>query len=368
MHGIADTASRHRPSVTSDDRAGPRGSLFGAVVAGAVAVPLIGLALIARGTASDVADETTAVQARVDYATATATAPTEVLQALADERAAATAWLTGIADPPEMGTPENAQAREAVDDALATLRSHLSRLEEGTLADTFRFPLDQAAGLVALRATVDEVPEDRRAPDSDVVTTTVDGYTDIMDTFAAAWERESLWLADPDMRQGARLAGLAVQQQALAADVTRTLARGAGGDDAVFEAILAELIVWSDDLREGNAAIEDTADGEYAAPAAALMADWQVTELPRLLDEAVASGEVEIGAVLDAAVLAGDDSAYATFERDVGATFEARADDLIAEAQARERRYVAVAAVAGLAAAGAIGTMLLLLALAARRR
>ena len=367
MHGIAETAPRHRQPMVGDDRSRPRTSLFGAVVAGAVAVPLIGLALIARGTASDVADETADVRARVDYATATAGVPADVLRALADERASAVAWVTGIADPPALGTPDNSQARQAVDDALAALRADLARLQEGTFADTFRFPMDQAAGLVALRAAVDDVPDAQRTPDSEMVATTVDGYTDVIDTFASAWAREALWVADSDLRRGARLTAMAVQQSTLAADLTRALLR-AGAGDVAFDANVSELIVWSGDLREGNAALDDAADGAYAPLAEALLTDWHVTELPALADEAVAARDVDVEAVVEGAALAGDDSAYAAFEQAVGATFAAEADGLIAAAESRERRYVAVAAVASATAAAAIVAMLALVALSARRR
>ncbi len=364
IDGTAERApARHAPG---DRRDRPRGraSPFGAVVAALVAVPLVGLAAIMWGTAGEVARDTEQQREQVAYATVAATGPTTVVRALADERAAATAWLSGTEEMPGPPVPTSLHAREAVDRAIATLRADLAT-QDVALADAFGLAWDQSATLVTLRAAVDGAPDGERVPANTDAGATDDAYQTIIDAYVGACERTTLSLDDPDLRQGATLAGLAVAQATTAGDLTRAILRAAAGDGQIGDDQVGDLTVRLDELRARDDLIAVTATGDYGPLADALAADERVRGFGALVEQALATRAVDPAAVLATSPSTGV-SAYASFERGATDLFEARRDELVDAAEARERRYTMVAAAAMGAAGAAVLASLVLATLAVR--
>jgi hypothetical protein len=364
IDGSAGRAPAHRVPGDEPGRARGRASPFGAVVAALVAVPLVGLAAIMRDTAGEVERDTGHEREQVAYATVAATGPLAVMRALADERAAATAWLTGtggMAGPP---VPAGAAAREAADRAIATLRADLAA-QDVALVDAFALAWDQSATLVTLRAAVDAVPDDARDPANPDAAATDDAYQTIIDAYVGACERATLALDDPDLRQGATLTGLAAAQATTAGDLTRAILRAAAGDRTIGDDQVGDLTVRLNTLRDGDQRIAGTATGGYRPLADALAADERVQGFGALVEQSLATRAVDPAAVLATSPSTGV-SAYASFERRTTELFDARKADLMGAAEARERRYTMVAAATMGGAAAAVLATLVLAALAVR--
>ena len=298
-----------------DQRAAGDGtSLLGALVAGIVAVPLIGLAGITWHIAGDAAADTDAARDQVVLAEAATRGPIEVLRALGIERSAAAVHMNGMEGGAMPWLPGHVEAQQAVDRAIASFRAQLDS-QGGDLDDTFRLAFDESVSLPSLRTAVETEHDGGRGAARADATATARGYDSVIDAFVSARDRAALTIDDPQLRMAATLAALAAVQSAAAVDLTQAALLAAGTDGVVDEDELSPLVIRVGELRAGNDLIDATALGEHRAAASALAADPRVQRLPELVDEAIGTGRIDVDELLASAPGGAETSAYAAFER-----------------------------------------------------
>jgi signal transduction histidine kinase len=324
-------------------------------LAGALAVPLLALVVVTALEVVQSSSESQTVTEQTQLAQSTV-GPLSLLSVLEDERNAAAVYAMGAEDAVALPVEDNAQARDAVDAAITTFRAEVNN-RGGNIALAYAPALEQLDTLDGLRARLDGVTDDERnLGNIEMVSSTFDGYSQIMDAFFDANKRVALAIDDPDLRRGAELTDLEARQTDLLARLVRDLLLAElGGDnpDGVNQpseiASVSRLLAA---LRANEQSIKTKATGDYKPLADALFADPNVQKFPEVVDQALSSGHADIDAVLTTS--AGEDPktfGYTVFRQQATAQLAATADELEASAASRQRWFAILAAGAVVVAA-----------------
>ncbi len=279
--------------------------------------------------------------------------PLGLLNAIERERNAASIDLLGLKDAVTLEVEDNGEARRLTDEAAEQLRDHLHRLD-GAVRARYVEGLDGLAGLAATREQIDAYDGPRDLTNVDLPTDVFDEYTAVTDHLYAANRQVAAAIDDAPIRRGAQLALLSTRQTDLIAQLVRELllAVATGDRDGLNDSQeirgVASLV---SRLRTNEAQLAAAGDEEYRPFVADLLASDEVTVFPRVVEEALATGDVDLGGALAAATGGTGDSAYTVFRESVA--------DVI-RAESREREEAAAAEVRWLAALAAVATALAL--------
>ena len=320
-----------------------------AKVAGALAVPLVGLVAIAGVGVSTYDAEARSVTRQAELAAASI-GHAGLIGALQSERDLAYLELLGLGDGInlEVGdhatardvSADRATAREATDDAATQLRHEITG-QQGALRDDYGDALSSLDELASLRARVDAGLETPGLVNRDAAHALFTSYSAMVATLFEAHDRFALVVDDAGLRQSDEL----VQYTSRATDAVGQLAQrlihlgtSPGGIDQPSE--VAEIAALRRDVDRTNAVIELKSTADHQAAAEDLLANARVVGLPALAADAIETGgPVDPWAVLSATPL-GPEGGYSGFREDVVGVLDARADELRAEAEARRRWYL----------------------------
>jgi signal transduction histidine kinase len=316
-------------------------------LAGALAVPLVALVVV---TALEVVQSSEdASQVRDQSALAEiSVGPASVLSRLEDERNAAAVYLLNAQEAFALPIEDNAAARVATDDALATFESAVES-RGGDINAAYRPALDAMDGLAELRDGIDSFSGERGLANIDATAETFDAYSELMTPLFDANRQVALAIDNAELRRGAELVDLSSRQTNLIAILTRDLLLAAiSGNGKVdtpdeIQAVAQRLA----QLRNNEQLITTKATGDYQPLAEALLSAEEIVKFPEVVDEALTTGTVDVVGVTTYS--AGEDPetyGYTVFRQSVTDTLTGRADDLESAASARQRWYVILAVVA----------------------
>jgi signal transduction histidine kinase len=307
-----------------------------AKVAGALSLPLIGLAAAAGIGASANAAASRNVARQAELATASI-GHAGLIGALQNERNLALVDMLGLTDDIELEVADTATARELTDQASTELH-HSVDDQSGALRDDYIEALQSLTALTGMRDQVDAATPGAGMTNRVAAHEIFLAYTSMVATLFASHDRFALEVDDGGLRQGDDL----VHSSSHATDATAQLverlqyhASGPGGLDQPAE--ITEVAELRRDLERYNRAIEVKGTGEYAAATGELLANPRVMGLPELATAALTQGAPVDPATLLATTPLGPDGGYQPFRDDVVDLLDARAADLRADADARRR-------------------------------
>jgi signal transduction histidine kinase len=310
-----------------------------AKVAGALAIPLVGLAAAAGIGVSANTAEARNVTRQAELATASI-GHAGLIGALQNERNLAALEMLGLADAIELEVVDRAEARNLTDTASTALHHEITG-QSGALRDDYRAALASLADLADVRARVDARVVAPGPANRDEAHQVFASYTAMVATLFASHDRFSLVVDDAGLRQGDDLVHYASHATDAVAQLAEQLIHtgsGPGGVDRPAEA--AQIAELRRDVERNNAVVRVKGSGDYAGPAEELLANPRVTGLPAFADDAIDRGGPVDPAALLAVTPLGPDGGYMTFRDAVVEVLDARADDLRAQADMRRRWYL----------------------------
>jgi len=310
-----------------------------AKVAGALALPLVGLVAAVAIAVSSTTSMSDSISRQTGLASASV-GHAGLIGALQDERNRALLEMLGLGDALTLEVADTAAARLRTDAASTALHHSISG-QRDRLREDYAAALESLVALPDLRARADAATAAPGMGNREAAHAVFTGYTEIVATLFASHDRFSLEVVDPEIRQGDDL----VHYGSHATDAVAQLAErliyvgtGPGGVDETVEA--AEIAALRRDVERNNTAVQVRGTEDYAEAAEALAANPRVSGLPDLADQIIAdSGGVDPVGLLAATPL-GPEGGYPAFRDDVVAVLDERADELRSEADARRRLYL----------------------------
>jgi len=320
-------------------------------VAGALAVPLLGLVVAAAvgvganmSRAGDVTDQADLVNASIAHA--------GLIGALQNERNLAVIEMQGLLEEFELAVEEKDVAREETDEAATALRASVTG-ENTLLREDYAAALGKLDDLSDLREGVDEIDPDPGLGNATALHEVFTEYSGILSALFASHDRFSLVIDDAAMRHGDALVRDAFHATDAAARLVEYLIYASWEGQAtgtLAKAETAQVGAMRRDLVSYNDAIDASGTGPYDDLVDELLNDPEMDRLMEYTDRAVAEGgEVDFEGLLINTPLGTDDS-YLAFRDEVVELVDARTRSLHDEAEAARRLYL-MAAVAVVGAA-----------------
>jgi signal transduction histidine kinase len=310
-----------------------------AKVAGALAVPLVGLAAAAGIGVSTNATQARNVTRQAELATASI-GHAGLISALQNERNQATLEMLGLVGGIALEVDDGATARQLTDTAATALHHQISG-QSDRLRDDYAAALDTLAVLPDLRGRVDAALATAGPANREAAHEVFAEYTDMVATFFASHDRFSLVVDDAELRRGDDLvhySSHATDAVAQLAERLLYLGSGPGGIDEPVEA--AQIAELRRDVDKNNGVVRTKGTGAYAAAADELLVNPRVVGLPRLAGEAIdQGGQVDPAAVLATTPL-GAEGGYLGFRDEVVDVLDAEAQRLSDAADMRRRWYL----------------------------
>jgi hypothetical protein len=268
--------------------------------------------------------------------------PHGLLNRLEDERNVATITLVGLEDAVVLEVEDNAAARAQTDVAVTRLEAEIERIG-GSVAVAYRPALAGLSQLTGLREDVDAYDGPRGLAAIDSSRPFFDRYTDAMDLLFEANRRVVEAIGDPRLRRGAEIIDISTRQTDIIARLVAEMGASLGRSGALREPDrMVSVSMLLHTLQANHAQIELYAVGDYGPPTAKLRAADQVALFPRLVDDALTTGEVHLDELLDAG--AGGEagsSDYVEFREAAAAILRTSAEGQEAAAAGRARRVLA---------------------------
>lgn len=240
-----------------------------------------------------------------------------IMAATAQERDATVVMIIGQEELFAGAIVDLASTRAATDEAVAAFRDEVGSLTPAAVR-RYGEVLVSIAGLVELRAEVDAQPGPRglnqlgpvAVPLRERYSTLVASVLDAHDTFPGS-------IGDLELRMGVELHALALRQQEARSHLVNLLLVG-GLVPEPGEAFLPDLTAWADTYRRGRMQLAAAAAGTVHQPAAdRLIAALDDDPIPAAADELIASGVVDVQAVLDAVTVEPDAMGWLDFATEV---------------------------------------------------
>jgi signal transduction histidine kinase len=326
-----------------------------AKLAGALAVPLAALSLVAGLEVGKSVGQAREIRRQTDMATASI-GPSGLVNALQNERNYTGLWLLDAQGQVDLPVDSMEEARSKTDAAREAFTKEVQD-KGGDVARIYAPVLDALDGVDTLRANVDAYTGPRivflfnqTAEDSFV------GYTQLVGGLIAQNSLLTAEIEDHALRQGVQLIDMSSQEiDRIARMVRVSLLAAVQGNrrmDDPSELVEGGALVIA--ARTNHQAILDLASkGPYAEAGQKLEVESAATGLLELGPEMIETGNVNIPALLDG-ISIDDDESYYGFLHDVSRILQDRADHLNAEAERNSRMYLLAAALVMAAAAGAI--------------
>ncbi|HET6951161.1 MAG TPA: ATP-binding protein [Acidimicrobiales bacterium] len=315
-------------------------------LAAALAVPLGALAavtllevLAAANQASKVREQSALVEV--------ALGPSSVLATIELERNAVSVYVLGQEGQYDVETEDHPTAIQATDEAVDAFRAEVER-QGADVVDAYAPALASFGGLGDLRARVAAVPVDDRSLDNFGLSTELfTGYSAIMDDLAEANSRVNRLIDDTDLRQGAELVTINRRQRDLVATLAQVLFATQLAEPADGVNTPEEISAVAQDLTElrGNwDLMASKATGKYEPLVDRLITSDEAVNFPPVVDAALASGTVDMPALITAA---GNENVealpYNLFSDGAKEITRDRADELEAAASRRQQLFVTMA-------------------------
>ncbi len=326
-----------------------------AKLAGALAVPLVALSLVAGLEVGKSVGHAREIRRQTDLATASI-GPSGLVNALQNERNYTGLWLLGSQDQVDLPVDSIEEARTKTDAAREAFTKEVEA-KGGDVARIYGPVLSALDGLDDLRANVDAYTGPRvvvlfnqTAEDSFV------GYTQLVGGLMAQNSLLGAEVQDHTLRQGVQLIDMSTQEIDRIARFVRVsllaAVQGNGRLDDPSEIVEGSSLETAA-VTNHQAILDFAAKGPYAEAGRKLEVDSAATGLLDLAPQIVQTGNVDIPAMLDG-ISIDDDESYYGFLHNVSGILQDRADQLNAEAERSSRMYLLAAALVMAAAVVAI--------------
>jgi signal transduction histidine kinase len=320
-----------------------------AKVAGAVAVPLVALAVAAwvgvsanAAQASRVADQAELATASIGHA--------GLISALQNERNQALIQMLGLSGRIALEVDDLDAARDQTDAAFTHLHHQIAG-QSDTLREDYAEALRSLDALPDVRARVDTGLVAPGVANRQAAHDVFLSYTTMIATIFASHDRFSLVVDDAELRQGDDLihfSSHATDAVAQLVDSLLYIGAGPGGVDEPVEA--AEIAQLRRDVDKNDAVVKTKGTGPYADAAQTLLANPRVAGISSFAARAIGNGGAVDADALLATTPLGPEGGYLQFRDAVVAVLDAQAVKLAHEADVR-RQIVLGAALAVVAAA-----------------
>ncbi len=310
-----------------------------AKVAGALAVPLIGLAAVAGTGVSSNASQADSVAGQAELAVASI-GHAGLIGILQNERNLALVEMLDLADYIELEVTDQDVARQETDAANAALRRGVAG-QTDALRDDYGTALLVLEDLPEVRAEVDAA---RRRPgplNRDRAHEVFERYTMMVEAFFASHDRFSLVVDDPALRQGDDLLHFSSHATDATAQLVEQVLYTSSGFNGIDQPVeVAAIARLQRDVAAHLNVVRVKGTGDYFPAADELLNNPRVTDLPEFIDDAIRTeGTVDPVELLGTTPL-GPDGGHAEFGAAVAEVLDARADALHDAAEARRRLYL----------------------------
>jgi signal transduction histidine kinase len=314
---------------------------------GALAVPLVALVIVTALEVYQSADEARDVRDQTALAEASI-GPASLLSLIEDERNAAGVYMLDAQDQFALPVEDNAQAREATDQAVADFREQVESLG-GEVEAAYGPALDAMDGIDELRNQIDSFQGTRGFENIGPTTEIFDAYGPFMAPFFEANKQVALSIDNPELRRGAELVDLSSRQTDLIAQLTRDLLLAAiGGDGKLNQPEEVSAVAGRlGQLQSNEDLIQTKATGDYELLSGSLFHSEEVDAFPEVVEEALETGNINVDGVIRYS--AGEDPdtyGYTVFRGSVTDELASTADQLESDAVGRQRAYLVLAALA----------------------
>ncbi len=324
----------------------------------ALCVPLGMLVAVAGIEVLKSADAVHDMRQQTSLATA-AIGPGGLITAIQNERNYSGLWLLGSENLVNLPVHDMPEARQRTDQAYAAFRAEVER-KGGKVAEAYGPALaaleSDQSGLAVQRRRVDRYDGPRLVTQfNEVADRSFREYSMLTAALADPTSRITSGIRDETLRRGVQLIDLASRElDRIAAGVRMALVSAVRGDRRVSSRTeieeAAELQGLSD---KEHLHIVRLAGGPYRRLGEELSRESDATHVREIMWGVAHGGDIPIQALLDGISIS-DDESYYGFVHDVSRVLQARADALNAAAEARQRRYLALAGIAVLIAAAAV--------------
>ena len=312
-------------------------------LAAALAVPLVGMGLLAVVEIARVSDQAREVRTQTDLATATI-GPNGLITALQNERNWASAYLVGVDKQLTLEVRGFDKTRSVTDGARADFERELG-VRGAVAQDAYAPALRGLDDLAALRKEIDDYSarSTRTLASIGFTTTLFDRYTAMIEPFFDGMSRISIATDDRELRQGANLTETVARQIELIPQLANALVLPAtvstepGDKPGVSSpAEIAKVSRLQVAFRR-QARILRTASGPYAE----VVRKYYPVKFTEVMDaqatQGVATGQVDVQVFLNGLDIPLD-QAYLGYRDSIAAAIQHRADQLNASASSRQHR------------------------------
>ena len=170
-------------------------------------------------------------------------------------------------------------------------------------------------------------------------------YTELIDELFRANGQAALAIDDPTLRRGVELTDLASHQIENVARLTRVLLLAGVSGGLTEPADVAEAAGLLGQVETGVEQVRQLGTGRYQPAAEKVDQEFTSSGFTDLAASAIETGEVQVTETM-ASLSREDDEGYNGFRNTVNGEIEERADELLDESTATQRRYLALGALA----------------------
>jgi signal transduction histidine kinase len=320
-----------------------------AKVAGALAVPLVGLAAAAGAGVSSNTSQAENVTSQAELATASI-GHAGLIGILQNEHNLALVEMLDLADAIELEVTDQDVARQETDAANGALRRGVAG-QTDALRDDYGTALLVLEDLPAVRAEVDAALRRPGPLNRDEAHEVFERYTDMVSAFFASHDRFTLVVDDPELRQGDDLLHFSSHATDATAQLVEQVLYTSSGFNGIDQPVEAAAIArLQRDVGAHLNSVRVKGTGDYFTAADELLSNPRVAELPVFIDDAIRNGGKVDPVELLATTPLGPAGGHPEFGAEVAERLDARADALHDAAEARRRLYLGGAfALVGLA-------------------
>ena len=314
-------------------------------LAAALAVPICALLLVSVLEVRQSAASARETKSQTELATASI-GPGGIITTLQNERNYGSVWLLGFEATLQLPVTSFEEAAAATDEAIASFRDDLADKPQ-SVEDTYAPALDHIeAQLQEQRPVVETYTGPRNPTDAQPVSDPFFGaYTELIDELFKANGQAALAIDDPTLRRGVELTDLASHQIENVARLTRVLLLAGVSGGLTEPADVAEAAGLLGQVETGVDQVRQLGTGRYQPAAEKVDQEFTSSGFTELAASAIETGEVQVTETM-ASLSREDDEGYNGFRNTVNGEIEERADELLDESTATQRRYLALGALA----------------------
>ncbi len=314
-------------------------------LAAALAVPICALLLVSVLEVRQSAASARETKSQTELATASI-GPGGIITTLQNERNYGSVWLLGFEATLQLPVTSFEEAAAATDEAIETFRADLEDKPQ-SVEDTYAPALDHiTTQLEELRPMVETYTGERNPEAAQPVSDPFfRGYTALIDELFRANGQAALAIDDPTLRRGVELTDLASHQIENVARLTRVLLLAGVSGGLTEPPDVAEAAGLLGQVETGVEQVRQLGTGRYQPAAAKVDEEFATSGFTELARSAIETGTVQVADTM-ASLSREDDEGYNGFRNTVNGEIEDRADELLDESAATQRRYLALGVLA----------------------